>query len=250
MAAADIYRQYFDDYEKSVKDYTNAAHGYNKSVNYTSGPIRAKSQDGQELGLFSTPQTTRNVVRTGTMDDFAKAAGSGAGMFVEDRDINGIGKGTGSWSVSEGMNGDAIHTMDGSYFSDVGQGYAALRQGGKPSGNFVTERITGTPDQVQQMLESGKYKDVKYVGGEGEDGNGYIDVTYEEMRFPKNPGEFTAEKPNLSLQQIREMNNPTPTQAQMAMAEGDDVGLINRVRAMQKKSELPGEGLINSSKGA
>lgn len=262
MSAAQIYNQYISDYENAAKKYNRKANAYQDTVNYQGGPVHAKSTDGQDLGLYITTDGGRNIVKQGTSEDYQKAYQAANeeqrqnfGNYIDD------GKGGATWTQREGQDTNAIHTFGNSgwgggqgegYYKDVGNGYAAARTGGKGTGQFVTERISGDDMTAQQMRDSGKYKDVKFVPGEsGTDENGnpysnnYIDVTYEQMAFPDQPGEFKAKKPELSMAQLREMANPTPTMAEAERSGVNDVGLIEAARN-QFNSAKP--GLISSSR--
>lgn len=259
MSAAQIYSQYISDYEDAAKKYNRSARAYTNTTDYNNGPIRAQSTDGQQLGLYSTPGTERQIVKQGTADDYQKAYEAANaeqrqafGQYIEGEN------GAGSWSVREGQNPNAIHSFGGfdfnngqrpeSYYKDLGNGYAAMRSGGRGTGQYVTERISGNAEQAQTMLLSGKYKDAKYgENGVNENGEpmGYIDVTYEQMRFPDAPGEFNAKKPSLSMSQMREIANPTPTMAEAERNGVNDVGLIESAR---QKFMSAKPGLISSSR--
>lgn len=256
MSAADIYRQYLTDYEDAAKKYNRSARAYQNTTDYYGGPIKAQSQDGQSLGLYSTPGTERQIVKQGTADDYQKAYQAANeeqrqafGQYAEANDNQGRPTGSGTWTVREGQDGNAIHSFDGwqggeGYYKDLGNGFAAARSGGRGTGQFVTERISGNAEQAQTMLASGKYKDVKYGdNGVNENGEplGYIDVTYEQMRFPDAPGEFKAKKPSLSMAQTREMQNPTPSMAEVEL--NTDGGIIEAVRN-KFAATSPAAGLI------
>lgn len=238
MSTADIYKQYLTDYEDAAKKYNRNANAYQNSLVLQGGPARAKdSNTGQEYGLFWTPGTERNVVKSGTAEDYQKAYQAANeeqrqsfGGYVEGQD------GKGSWTTREGQNPNAIHAFGSigggeGYYSDLGGGVSAMRTGGKGTGKYVTERISGDEYQAQQMAESGRYKDVKFVnGGTNENGDpaSYIDVTYEEMGFADKPGTFNAKKPSLTMGQMREMQNPTPTVSDYERES--DTGLIQSAR--------------------
>ena len=260
MAAADIYRQYITDYEDAAKKYNRSARAYTNTTDYTGGQIHVQSTDGQQLGLYSTPSTERQIVKQGTADDYQKAYQAANeeqrrafGQYAETNDNQGRPTGSGTWAVREGQDGNAVHAFDGwqggeGYYKDLGNGYAALRSGGRGTGQFVTERIGGDAEQAQKMLSSGKYKDVKYGdNGVNENGEpmGYIDVTYEQMSFPDQPGAFNAKKPSLSMAQMREIANPTPTMAEAERSGINDVGLIETAR---NKFMSAKPGLISSSR--
>lgn len=258
MSAAQIYSQYISDYEDAAKKYNRSARAYQNTTDYNGGPIKAQSQDGQSLGLYQMPDGGRNIVKTGTADDYQKAYQSANeeqrqafGQYADSYDDRGMATGSGTWTVREGQDANAVHSFGGwqggeGYYKDVGNGMAAARSGGRGTGQYVTERIAGSADQANQMLSSGKYKDVKYgENGVNEDGNaiGYIDVTYEQMRFPDHPGEFKAKKPSLSMAQMREIANPTPTMADYEKDGGGDPGLIESARA-NYFTNSPAAGLV------
>lgn len=251
MSTADIYKQYLSDYEDAAKRYNRNAKAYQNSLVLQGGPARAKdSNTGQEYGLYWTPDGARNVVQSGTAEDYQKAWNAANdqqrqnfGGYIEGQD----GKGT--WTTREGQNPNAIRSFGSigsgeGYYSDLGGGVSAMRIGGKGTGKYVTERISGDEYQARQMAESGRYKDVKLVnGGANENGDpiSYIDVTYEEMAFPDKPGEFNKKQPSLSIAQYREMQNPTPTISDIERES--DGGIINSVRS-QFAATSPAAGLI------
>lgn len=256
MSTADIYKQYLSDYEDAAKRYNRNANAYQNSLVLQGGPVRAKdSNTGQEYGLYSTPDGGRNIVQRGTREEYGKAVEGkeNFGSFVPDTQADfwsgQQASNTGTWTTREGQNPSAIRSFGGwqggeGYYSDLGNGVAAMRAGGKGTGKYVTERISGDEYQARQMAESGRYKDVKLVnGGANENGDpiSYIDVTYEEMAFPDKPGEFNKKQPSLSIAQYREMQNPTPTISDIERES--DGGIINSVRS-QFAATSPAAGLI------
>ena len=260
MSTAQIYSQYISDYEDAAKKYNRSARAYQNTTDYYGGPIRGQTQSGETLGLYSTPGTERQIVKQGTADNYQKAYQAANeeqrqafGRYAEVNDSMGNPTGSGTWTVREGQDGNAIHSFGGwqggeGYYKDLGGGMAAARSGGRGTGQFVTERIDGSAEQAQTMLASGKYKDVKYGdNGVNENGDpvGYIDVTYEQMSFPDAPGEFNAKKPSLSMAQLREIANPTPTMAEAEREGVNDVGLIESAR---NKFMSAKPGLISSSR--
>ena len=99
---------------------------------------------------------------------------------------------------------------------------------------------------AEQLANSGQYKDVKVVSApatdsEGNGVSGLIDVTYEQMKFANAPGDFTKKKPSLSMAQMREMQNPTPSMAEVEA--NSDSGLIEAARS-KFESSSPAAGLI------
>lgn len=259
MSAAQIYSQYISDYENAAKKYNRGAKLYQNSLVLQGGPVRAKdSNTGQEYGLYSTPDGGRNIVRSGTAEDYQKAMAAADEAQRQNFSgyIEGQG-GKGNWTTREGQSPDAIRTFGGwqggeGYYSDLGNGVAAMRTGGKGTGKYVTERISGDQSRADELASSGRYKDVKFVPGPAttdENGNpqsnDFIDVTYEELAFPDKPGEFKTKKPELSIAQLREISNPTPTVADAEREGGGEVGLIESAR---NKFLSAKPGLISSSR--
>ena len=255
MSQADIYKQYISDYENAAKKYNRHANAYQNSLVLQGGPIRAKdSNTGQEYGLYSTPDGTRQIVQSGSAQEYFNRSQSDGNVsgFIQ----NPSNSDYGTWVRAEGQDPKAIHSLGGQglaegYYTDLGNGVAAVRTGGKGTGQFVTERISGDSDMARQMSESGKYKDVKLVPGSSwSDDNGnthdesYIDVTYEQMKFPDKPGAFNKDRPSLTLQQLREIQNPSQTVTDEERS--GDVGLINSVRAKERLAN--GNGLLSTSR--
>lgn len=267
MATADIYRQYLSDYEEAAKKHNRSANAYQNSLVLQGGPARAKGEDGQEYGLFWTPGTERNVVHSGTEEEYQKAYAAANEAQRQNFGGYAVGQdGKGSWTIREGQNPDAIHAFGSigsgeGYYSDLGNGVSAMRTGGKATGKFITERLSGDERQAQELRDSGRYKDVRFTPGSGdvvghtmgngdESGSpiyapGSIDVSYEEMAFADKPGEFRAKKPSLSMAQLREIANPTPTMAEAEREGVNDVGLIESAR---NKFMSAKPGLISSSR--
>ena len=262
MSTADIYKQYLSDYEDAAKRYNAQGKAYQNSLQLSGGPANVRdSNTGQMYGLYWTPQQReRQIVQNGTEQDYYNARQNQDNLS----DFAPGENGTGTWTRREGQNPNAMHafgTIGGpsGYYADLGNGVAALRTGGRPTGNIITERIEGDQRQADEMAASGNYRDVRFNPGSGEVvghtiGNGdmpgdavyapgSIDVSYEELAFADKPGDFRKQKPSLTQAQIREMQNPTPTASDEV--RGEDIGLINGVRLKEQKA---GAGLISSER--
>lgn len=231
MSAA-IYRQYLDDYANKAKQFNRQSYVYNNSIEYQGGPRKAQSQDGQTLGLWDAVPEQAQIVNRGKATDFEAAFANQTDRpeFVQPRDENGNATSeTGTWLTTRTVGDGAYRGEDGQWYTNVGGGVAARRTGGKPTGETVTQRMSVDP-------ETGVA----------------VDKTYEVMKFAKSPGEFMAKKPSLSLQQLREAENPTPTAADLERAGDSEMGLIQRTRANQMKQREPSitDGLIYGAKGA
>lgn len=257
MSAAQIYSQYISDYEDAAKKYNRQSKSYQNSLVLQGGPARAKdSNTGEDYGLYWTPDGTRQIVKKGTAEDYQKSYAAANedqrrafGQYTEGQD------GVGSWTTAEGQNPNAIRAWGSigggeGYYADLGNGVAAMRTNGKPTGKYITERISGDKYRADELARSGRYKDVRFVPGQDgtdEYGNSFsndrIDVTYEEMAFPDKPGEFKAKKPSLSMAQMREIANPTPTMADYEKDGGGDPGLIESARA-NYFTNSPAAGLV------
>lgn len=152
-----------------------------------------------------------------------------------------------SWEEKLSNPSGETRNIYGQQFADVGNGYYAGLKGGVGTGKFTTSRLTVSPNDFKRMQESGTYKDLKVLKSiNDESGESYlVDATYEQMRMPQRPGEFTEQKPSLSIAQMREIANPTPTMAEAEREGFNDVGLIESAR---NKFMSAKPGLISSSR--
>lgn len=278
MATADIYRQYLTDYEDAAKKYNRGARAYQNALQLTGGPIKAKdSNTGQELGLYSKGGSIFSLaggsggggmgqlmpndyaVKTGTYADYKKAAEKGGvnnyynakaaesdrafGLFNTAGPYQASDDDPVSWEEKVANPSGETRNIYGQQFADVGNGYYAGLKGGVGTGKFTTSRLTVSPDDFKRMQESGQYKDLKVLKSiNDESSESYlVDATYEQMRMPQRPGEFNAKKPSLSMAQTREMQNPTPTMAEVEL--NTDGGIIEAVRN-KFAATSPAAGLI------
>lgn len=269
MSQADIYKQYLTDYDDAVKKYNRQSKAFSKSLQLQGGPLLAKDGNtGQEYGLWRTPDASYERVNTGTYKDYQAASGYGSGQpkegfgtfMAEIKTPNGTNyqspdsveikpDAQGRWTTNDAFDSRAIYSFggydsDAGWYRNIGDGVAAKLTGGKPTGELVTQRIAGDERRAEELMKSGAYKNVTYIPGD--EGGGAIDVTYELLKFPDQPGEFKKKPPSLTLDQIKEIQNPTPTMTDIERASSS--GLVNAVRQRAAMAAEEDEGLISSSR--
>lgn len=205
------------------------------------------SGDGRRQGAFGIEFTDENLQVKNYYNAKAAESGRAFGLFNTAGPYQASDDDPVSWEEKVANPSGETRNIYGQQFADVGNGYYAGLKGGVGTGKFTTSRLTVSQDDFKRMQESGQYKDLKVLNSiNDESGESYlVDATYEQMRMPQRPGEFNARKPSLSIAQMREIQNPTPT---MAEAEREGVGEKGLIEAARSKFLSAKPGLISASR--